>query len=80
MSTRLNPSTNITFTLRSNERVSLKVYDILGREVAVLLDNQLRNAGSHGIEFKANGLPSGVYLYRLETSAFSQAKRMILLK
>ena len=75
-----NPTTNIEFTLHSSERVTLKVFDVLGREVAVLVENQLRNAGEHQINFSANNLPSGVYLYRLEAGNFSQARRMILLK
>ena len=75
-----NPTTRIEFELSSSEQVSLKVYDILGREVAVLLDNQLRNTGAHSVEFEAASLPSGVYLYRLEAGDFSSAKRMILLK
>ena len=75
-----NPTTNISFTLNANERVSLKVFDVLGREVAVLLDNQFYNAGQYTVEFGADNLPSGVYLYRLEAGNFSRAKSMILLK
>ena len=48
--------------------------------MAVLLDNQLRNAGTHSVEFEASNLPSGVYLYRLEAGNFSKARQMIMLK
>ena len=75
-----NPTTTITYSLSANDRVSLKVYDVLGREVAVLLDNQLHNAGDYSVDFNADTLPSGLYLYRLEAGNQSRAMRMILLK
>jgi len=75
-----NPSTKIEFTLKSNVKVSLKVYDILGREVATLVDGRLAS-GDHSVTFNANNLASGVYLYSLATSdGFRLTRKMILMK
>ncbi|MER3523568.1 MAG: glucose sorbosone dehydrogenase [Ignavibacteria bacterium] len=75
-----NPSTTITFQLPSSNFVSLKVYDVLGREVRALVNEALQ-AGSHQVTFDANGLTSGVYLYRLVTSGgFSQTRKMALMR
>ena len=76
-----NPVTTIRFRLANAEAVTLRVFDALGREVATLLDGRPLSAGVHDIRFDADGLPSGVYLYRLEAgNAFARAKRMVLLK
>ena len=74
-----NPTTKITFTLSSKDVVKLKVYDILGREIAVLAEGQYE-VGKHAIEFNASNLPSGVYFYNLTTSTSSVTKKMLLLK
>ena len=74
-----NPSTTIRFTVPEPATVHLAVYDLLGRRVALLVDGSL-NAGAHEVPFDASGLPSGTYLYRLETSGGSFTKRMTLLK
>ncbi len=74
-----NPSTQIEFALPSAQRASLKVYDLIGQEVASLIDENL-DAGVYTYNFAANGLASGIYIYRLEAGAFSSAKRMILVK
>jgi len=78
-----NPSTTIYFELERDEDVSLTVFDILGREVSRLLEKNIE-AGRHSVSFSTTGalasLPSGVYLYRLRTSAGSQVKRMMLMK
>lgn len=76
-----NPTTNIAFTLPTNENVSLKVYNALGREVATLV-NGVRQAGSHEVTFDASGLSSGIYYYRLEAknSGVSIAKKLTLIK
>jgi hypothetical protein len=73
-----NPSTVIQFSLRSSERVILKVYDVLAREVAVLADER-KEPGSYGVRFDAAGLASGVYVYRLEAGIFIQSRKMLLL-
>ena len=74
-----NPSTVINFNLIKSVKVSLKVYDILGRQVAELINRQL-NSGAHSVTFNASGFSSGVYLYKLQTENGSSVKKMLLLK
>jgi hypothetical protein len=74
-----NPSTQIQFTLRTSNIARLSVYDILGREVAVLVDG-LMPAGAHQVTFDASGLASGIYMYRLQSGGQSITRRMILIK
>ena len=75
-----NPSTTIRFQLTASTRVSLKVYNVIGQEVATLL-NDSREAGTHEVTFNALSLASGVYFYRLATSnGYLQIKKMVLLK
>jgi hypothetical protein len=74
-----NPSTVIEFAIPTAGNVSLKIYDVLGREVATLL-NERRNAGVHRINFNASNLSSGTYFYRLQSGGFTQTKKMILVK
>jgi hypothetical protein len=74
-----NPSTAITFAIPVSGHVSLKVYDMLGREVASLV-NDFQEAGTHAVRFDARGLASGIYLYRISAGNFSQVKKMTLLK
>ncbi len=76
-----NPATTIRFQLPQAEQVTLRVFDVLGREVAALLDDAAMTAGEHTVRFDASGLTSGVYLYRLEAGAsFVQTRRMLLVK
>ena len=74
-----NPSTKISWQSSVGSWQSLKVYDVLGREVATLVD-EYRNAASYEVEFNANSLPSGVYFYQLKAGNFVQTKKMILIK
>ncbi len=74
-----NPSTSIQYTVGNKQFVSLKVYDVLGNEVATLV-NEEQQAGVHSINFNSAHLSSGVYFYRLETGKFSETKSMILIK
>jgi hypothetical protein len=74
-----NPSTTIEYSLPSSSNVSLKVFDILGNEVADLV-NGLQNSGKHSIEFNASNLPSGLYIYRVQAGDFLSNKKMVLLK
>ncbi len=74
-----NPSTSISFTLPQSGLTSLKVYNLLGQEVASLLNTRLM-AGEHSISFDASGLSSGTYIYRLVSGNFSQTKKMMLIK
>jgi ligand-binding sensor domain-containing protein len=74
-----NPSTNISFNLPAKSFVSLKVYDLLGREVAALAA-QTMSAGTHALQWNAGKMPSGVYFYRLKAGTFTQTKKLVLLK
>ena len=74
-----NPSTTIKYTLPSATQVKLNVFDILGHEVSVLV-NEARNAGVYEVEFDGSSLASGVYFYRLRAGDFVQTRRLILLK
>jgi type IX secretion system substrate protein len=74
-----NPSTIISYVLPEQGNAKLSVYDILGREIATLVDG-VQNAGEHRVSFHADGLPSGVYYYRLEAGDKVQAGKMLLSK
>ena len=78
-----NPSTMISYQLAVNSQVTLKVYDILGKEVAVLVNGR-QEAGSYTVPFNASkgtlGLASGVYFYRLQAGSFVSTKKLILMK
>jgi len=79
-----NPSTKIDFSLAVDSKVSLKVFDVLGQEVATLISSDLV-AGSHNVDFNAASLNSGVYFYRIEATGidgtnFTNVKKMILTK
>ena len=74
-----NPSTTIKFQVPSSGIVSLKVYDVLGKEVATLV-NEEKPAGSYEINFNASQLSSGIYFYKIQAGSFIQTKKMILLK
>ena len=74
-----NPSTMISFNLPQKAFVTIKVYDVLGNEVATLV-NEEKSAGSYEVEFNANGLASGMYLYTLQTESYIETKKMILMK
>lgn len=73
-------STQIVFSLAAAAKVTLKVYDLAGRERATLLRNELRGPGLHQIEFHGHGLESGIYLYRLQAGRTVETKRMVLLQ
>jgi len=74
-----NPSTSINFAIANNELVTLKIYNILGSEVATLV-NETLNAGTYTYNFDASNLASGIYLYELRAGNFAQIKKMNLLK
>ena len=74
-----NPSTQIAFSLKSSGSVKLAVYDVLGRQVATLV-NRTMGAGHHTVNFMAEDLPSGVYFYKLTSGSNSQVRKMILMK
>lgn len=74
-----NPSTIISYTIADAQKVELKVYDLLGREVQTLV-NDFQSAGSHEVMFNASGLSSGVYFYKLVAGSYTDIKRMMLIK
>lgn len=74
-----NPSTTIEYTIPESGVVTLKVYNVLGKEVATLVNGQ-NDAGKHKVEFDASLLNSGVYFYKIESGSFVETKKMILIK
>jgi hypothetical protein len=74
-----NPTTKINFALPKSGLVTLKVYDVLGKEVASLV-NEVKNAGNYAVEFNASALSSGTYFYKISVNDFSEVKRMTLIK
>ena len=74
-----NPNTTIEYTMPSSSRTSLVIYDVLGREVAALVDT-FKNAGNYSINWAANNVPSGVYFCRMTSGSFIETKRIMLLK
>jgi hypothetical protein len=74
-----NPNTTISYTLKENASVRVTVYDRLGREVKVLVDEN-QGAGTHTVEFSASNLPSGIYFYRIKANEKTEVKKMILAK
>jgi hypothetical protein len=74
-----NPVTRIKFVLSKFEHTTLRVYNLIGQEVAVLVNNKLE-AGSYEVNFRAENLSSGVYFYTLQAGNFKQTKKMLLLK
>ncbi len=74
-----NPVTTIQFRVPSLKFVKIVVYDILGREVKVLV-NEIKSAGKHSVTFDASSLSSGVYFYKMTAGEFTNVKRMVLVK
>jgi Secretion system C-terminal sorting domain len=74
-----NPSTMIDYSIKNDGMVTIKIYDILGREVKTLID-EYKPAGNYKVNFDASSLTSGVYLYKLISGKFVDVKKMILLK
>ena len=74
-----NPSTKISYSIKEEGLVTLKVYDILGTEITTLV-NENKPAGNYEAEFDASQLPSGMYIYKLQSGSFSDVKKMLLTK
>ena len=76
-----NPSTSIQYAISSTQFVTLKVYDLLGREVATLV-NEEKTAGSYNAQFTMNNvqLSSGIYFYKLQAGDFVETKKMLMIK
>jgi hypothetical protein len=74
-----NPTTTIRYQIPTAETVSLKVYDVLGKEVATLVSGR-QEAGNYAVPFNASGLSSGMYFYRLQAGGFVETRKMMLVK
>ena len=74
-----NPTTSISYTMKEKDHVTLIVFDILGKEVARLVDG-IQAEGEHSVNFDGSSLPSGMYIYQLKGSTFNINKKMLLLK
>jgi len=74
-----NPSTRINYSLEKNGFVSLKIYDMLGREVVTLVNNE-QSAGTYTVQFDGAGLASGIYFYKIQSGSFIKTNKMILMK
>ncbi|MFH1042242.1 MAG: T9SS type A sorting domain-containing protein [bacterium] len=74
-----NPSTTFSFSLPEKEFVTLKIYDVLGKEITTLVNEEL-NAGSYKNDWNATNLSSGIYFYRLQAGKFSETKKLMLVK
>ncbi len=72
-----NPKTVIQYQIPNSTNVSLKVYNVLGKEIATLVD-QYQSFGNHSIKFDATNLPSGIYFYKLRTAGYLETKKMLL--
>jgi hypothetical protein len=75
-----NPQTTISYSLPRASTVTLKVYDLMGREIAVLMQNERKAPGNYEISFDASDISSGVYFYKLQTERFIETKQMVLVK
>jgi hypothetical protein len=83
-----NPSTTIAFDIPEQSQVTLKIYDLLGKEVATLMNNEIAAAGNHTKQWNASTMPSGVYFYKLQArqqagrqaGSFTAAKKLVLMK
>jgi len=75
-----NPSTKIDFSLPERTKVTIRVMNLLGEEVGRPVDGVTYDGGKWNVEFSADDLPSGTYIYRMDAGNFSASKRMVLLK
>ncbi len=74
-----NPTTSLQYAISRGQLVTLIVYDVLGREIAKLVD-EFKPSGKYVIEFDGSNLTSGIYFYRLEAGSFIQVRKMVLAK
>jgi hypothetical protein len=74
-----NPSTRIQYSVPSTQHVTLKVFDVLGREVSTLVD-EVKPAGMYRVTWDVRGYASGMYLYRLVAGTFVETKKLLVLK
>ena len=74
-----NPSTTIDYSIPKSGLVTIKIYDVLGKEVKTLVNN-IKSAGNYSVEFNATKFASGIYYYRMQTNDFIETKKLILIK
>jgi len=74
-----NPATTINYQIPKASNVQIKVYDVLGKEVAELV-NEKKEPGRYNVQFDASNLPSGLYFYRMQAGKFSEVRKMLLMK
>ncbi len=75
-----NPVTKISYDLPKNTNVTIRIYDLIGREVTTLVNNEFRNAGRYEINWNAANYASGVYFYRIEAGSYVSTKKMVLIE
>ncbi|MBK8946646.1 MAG: T9SS type A sorting domain-containing protein [Ignavibacteriae bacterium] len=74
-----NPTTTIKYSIPKQEQVTIKIYDILGKEIKTLV-NEIKSRGNYQVDFDASSLASGIYFYRLQVNKFSDIKKLLLVK
>ena len=74
-----NPETTIRYQINKNSFVSIKVYDVLGKEIAVLV-NERKEDGTYAVKFNASNFPTGLYFYTLRAGSFVETRKMIFAK
>ena len=75
-----NPSTIIQYDLPKNEYVTIKVFDVTGKEITILVNNELKQSGNHKALWNASGLASGIYFCKIQAGIFTNTKKMVLIK
>lgn len=75
-----NPNSIIRYAIPKNSYVTIKIYDLQGREISVILNNEFKSAGKYSVNFNGVNFASGVYFYRIEVGDFVQSKKMVLVK
>jgi hypothetical protein len=74
-----NPTTTISYSIPKEGFVTLKVYNAIGEEIAIVV-NEVKQVGNYSVTFDASNLPSGIYVYQLKVNSFIETKKMILMK
>jgi photosystem II stability/assembly factor-like uncharacterized protein len=74
-----NPATRINFSVPFGKNVTIKIYDVLGRLIKILV-NEFKNSGYYSVDFDGSDLPSGIYIYKIEAGDFADSRKMILIK
>jgi hypothetical protein len=74
-----NPITTISYSLPKRSLVQIKIFDILGKEIATLVNEQ-KSTGTYSVQFNGSALASGIYFYKMQAGSFTETKKLILLK